>query len=62
MSRKEWAAVLLVIVVGIVLQIPGGMGTPGVPPSDARASATTGHSDPDVGPFRTVQLEVMGMT
>ena len=62
MSKKEWAAVVLVILVGIILQIPGGMGGQGDPIEERRASATVDPATSDVGPYRTVHLDVTGMT
>jgi hypothetical protein len=61
MSWKHWAAVILVIGVGIVLQIPGhdaptahdGAGHGSHPaPTESEAN----------GPYRTITLEVTGMT
>jgi hypothetical protein len=62
MSKKEWTAVVLVILVGIILQIPGGMGGQGDPIDGARASATVDPATSEVGPYRTVELHVTGMT
>ena len=61
MSWKEWTAVGFVIGIGIVLQIPGheemdmdrdAMG-PGEMPAEMAAAT---------GPYRTVALDVTGMT
>jgi hypothetical protein len=62
MSKKEWTAVVLVILVGIILQIPGGMGNQGEPIGSRPASATVDPASQDVGPYRTVHLDVTGMT
>jgi hypothetical protein len=62
MSKKEWAAVVLVILVGIILQIPGGMGGQDDPIDERRASAAVDPATSDVGPYRTVELDVTGMT
>lgn len=74
MSRKEWIAVVVVIGLGIVWQIPrhdGAMSTNGEPRagSSAEAQAAEG-AEPSArtapaevaGPYRTIALEVTGMT
>ena len=75
MSRKEWAAVLVVIGAGIVLQIPGqdnatmdhpgmdgsGMGQPGaMEAAPAPAAAPEGATED--ARLVTVLLDVTGMT
>jgi len=62
MSKKEWTAVVLVILVGIILQIPGGMGNRGKPATERHASAAVDAASQDVGPYQTVHLDVAGMT
>ena len=61
MGWKQWLAAVVVIGGGILLQIPGhddavtdhaGMAQEGLPPD----------MSPVEGPFRTVALEVAGMT
>jgi len=61
MSWKEWTAVGVVVGVGIVLQIPGGdeMGT--VQEAVSREEMPAGTAEP-IGPYRTVALDVTGMT
>lgn len=74
MSRKEWIAVVLVIGVGIVWQIP--LHDDAMPPDAADhahapaervgaagqgASATPAPAEL-AGPYRTIALEVTGMT
>lgn len=61
MSKTEWTAVVLVILVGIILQIPAGMGNPAEPATE-RGAAASGPGTHDAGPYRTVELEVSGMT
>lgn len=70
MSWKQWTAIVLVIGVGIVLQIPLHEGemeehphpTAGETSSDSPPSdAAPGASEP-VGPHRTIDLHVTGMT
>lgn len=79
MSWKQWTAVVLVIGVGIVWQIPhregaveergrgGDTAAPAVE-SDAAKSAVAAEndvaaeSDVAAGPYRTIALEVTGMT
>ena len=63
MSWKHWMAVLGVIGLGIVLQIAdhdaASMDHPAAPA--ATASPTGAEAEPS-GPYRTVALEVTGMT
>lgn len=72
MSRKEWIAVLAVVGLGVVWQIPGhddamsdDHGTQGhvgseIPPAHGASPSSTDVEI--VGPYRTVALEVTGMT
>ncbi|MHB1169389.1 MAG: heavy-metal-associated domain-containing protein [Longimicrobiales bacterium] len=68
MSWKHWTAVLVVIGVGIVLQIPKDDGetmeehalTPGGAASGVESSAVPAAES--AGPWRTMVLEVTGMT
>jgi hypothetical protein len=62
MSRKEWTAVVLVILVGIILQIPSRTGDSVEPVSARGASAAVEPADPAFGPYRSVDLDVSGMT
>lgn len=62
MSRKEWILVIIVIGLGIVWQIPrhDDVMLPGREPHPvARGDAVAGEP---AGPYRTVALEVTGMT
>ncbi|MHB1168894.1 MAG: hypothetical protein ACYC28_06380 [Longimicrobiales bacterium] len=69
MSWKQWTAVLVVIGLGIVLQIPRHDGdtmdehthTPGGAASPTESSAVPVAPEP-AGPYRTMVLEVTGMT
>ena len=69
MSRKHWTAILVVIGVGIVLQIPRHDGDvmedhtrmPGGVASPTASSAVPVAAEPP-GPYRTMVLEVTGMT
>ena len=69
MSWKHWTAVLVVIGVGIVLQIPrhGGdamedhMHVPDSAASPTESSAVPVEAEP-AGPYRTMVVEVTGMT
>lgn len=61
MTWKHWAVVLTVVGIGIVLQIPGhdeGMLERDPPP----AVLPPGAEAETEGPYRTVVLEVTGMT
>ena len=60
MSWKHWAAVLVVIGIGIVLQIPRHEQE--MVEHDAGAAAHTPVEADPQGPYRTVALEVTGMT
>jgi len=70
MSWKHWIAVVLVIGLGIVAQIPrhqegaAGDATHEHAPAGAAAPAATSTSSPaePAGPYRTIALEVTGMT
>ena len=74
MSRKEWFAVIIVIGVGIVWQIPrhdDAMPADGEPhahsPVETRGAEAEGApgtptAGEDAGPYRTIALEVTGMT
>lgn len=65
MSWKEWTAIGLVIGFGIFLQIPGHDATETGHEAHPGASSSRLHStEPadEQGPFRTVALEVTGMT
>ncbi|MGH7446031.1 MAG: hypothetical protein ACRELT_00625, partial [Longimicrobiales bacterium] len=69
-SSKQWAAVIVVIGLGIVLQIPGheedvgGAAEhhrhPAAERPDSRGDAP--RQPEPAGPYRTVALEVKGMT
>lgn len=69
MSWKHWTAILAVIGVGIVLQIPrhdgdaieDHMHTPGAAASPTESSAVPVAAEPS-GPYRTMVLQVTGMT
>ena len=68
MSRMQWILVLVLIVGGILLQIPeggGDMAMPGDVTAGAAASGASGSGaverEPD-GPYRTLVLDVTGMT
>ena len=69
MSWKHWTAVLVVIGFGIVLQIPSHEGdtmeehshTPGGAASTTESNAVPIAAEP-AGPYRTMVLEVTGMT
>lgn len=69
MSWKHWTAVLVVIGLGIVLQIPRHDSettdehahTPGDAASPTESSDVPVAAEP-VGPWRTMVLEVTGMT
>lgn len=74
MSRKEWIAVVVVIGLGIVWQIPrhedampGGAGHDSHSPAAVKSGAGEQLSEPaaaaePVDPYRTIALEVTGMT
>ncbi|HUG39932.1 MAG TPA: hypothetical protein VMM12_05585 [Longimicrobiales bacterium] len=63
MSWKQWTAVALVAGVGIVLQIPEHRDQPTEGHSHAPVAPTAPSPDESVpNPFRTVVLEVTGMT
>jgi hypothetical protein len=66
MSWKHWAAILIVIGAGILLQIPRhGDDSMNEHAHDAGTAEVTrpAPSNQDVaGPYRTVDLEVTGMT
>ncbi len=61
MSWKEWTAVGVVVGVGILLQIPGGnemrMDQEALAPSEMPADTPA-----TIGAYRTVALDVTGMT
>jgi hypothetical protein len=61
MSWKEWTAVGVVVCAGILLQIPGGNEMPmdqeAVAPSEMPAGTAA-----TIGAYRTVALDVTGMT
>lgn len=61
MSRKEWIAVIVVIGLGIVWQIPRH--DEAMPAHvDAHEHAPAPAPEELAGPFRTITLEVTGMT
>lgn len=65
MSWKQWVAIVLVIGLGIVWQIPqhdAVMEDAGHPNHPAAPAATTRADDDREGPYRTIALEVTGMT
>lgn len=62
MSWKHWTAVVLVIGVGIVLQIAGHDTSMEEHRHTADTSAPAPATDPSAGPYRTISLEVTGMT
>ena len=68
MSWKHWTAVVLVIGLGIVLQMPRhdeAMEEPehtGEHQHTSQATVPPAASDAPAGPYRTVALEVTGMT
>lgn len=68
MSWKHWTAVVLVIGLGIVLQMRGHDETmeehqhTGEHQHASPATAPATASDAPAGPYRTVALEVTGMT
>ena len=72
MSRKEWIAVILVVGLGIVWQIPrhdeptpAGVEPRAHPPAEREgegAERVGAAALEDAGPYRTVTLEVTGMT
>ena len=70
MSRKHWNVVAVVIGAGILLQIPGHGGrgeehgghTAVEVPARASDQSRGAGPDPAAGPYRTIVLEVTGMT
>jgi hypothetical protein len=74
MSRKEWIAVIVVIGLGIVWQIPrhddampAGAEPHALSPAEVQPAEGERPSEPaaaaePVGPYRTIALEVTGMT
>lgn len=74
MTRKEWTAVIVVVGLGIVLQIPRhdesmterpeehAHPAAGVGPSDAFSAESFAREPEPAGPYRTIALEVTGMT
>lgn len=65
MSWKHWTAVLVVIGAGILLQIPRRGDMPMLDHqqgADAAVSVDPNKLDDEAGPYRTVSLEVTGMT
>jgi hypothetical protein len=61
MSWKHWAAVIVVIGLGIVLQIPSHQTGTVSDHEHGQATGSTSSAD-EAGPFRTVALAVSGMT
>lgn len=73
MSWKQWATVIAVIVLGILWQIPGHQDaetdsrehahTPSADSAAEPAQSAPAASEPErAGPYRTIALEVAGMT
>lgn len=62
MTWKHWVAVVLVIGLGIVLQMPRHDRTMEEHQPTGRTTAPATASDAPAGPYRTVALEVTGMT
>lgn len=62
MSWKHWTAVVLVIGLGIVSQIPRHEDTMEEHPHTRQTTAAAATSDAPAGPYRTIALEVTGMT
>lgn len=62
MSWKHWVAIVLVIGLGIVLQIPRHDPAMEEHQHTDRTTASATASDDPAGPYRTVALEVTGMT
>jgi hypothetical protein len=58
MGWKQWAAVVVVIGGGVVMQIPGHT----VDAMDHSALASDTRAGEESGPFTTVHLAVAGMT
>lgn len=61
MSWKEWTAVGVVVGIGIVLQIPGG-NEMGMDQDAATLREMPADTATTIGTYRTVALDVTGMT
>jgi len=62
MGWKQWSAVAVVIGVGVVLQIPGHDVMEMDDHAEMRAGPTPAEMADPEGPYRTVALDVAGMT
>lgn len=64
MSWKHWTAILVVIGAGIVLQIPRDAGEMEEPRQAVEMTPPDGSTGAEeaAGPYRTIALEVTGMT
>lgn len=62
MSWKQWTAVVVVIGLGIVLQIPSHDGAMVQQEPSERTAAPAAASDASEAPYRTITLDVTGMT